>query len=78
MSGLRVFCGQLVTDGQLYRDVALVIERGRVVAWESFDKSQVRHIEPPDVDARAYTVLPGMIDIHIHGGGGRGLMEGTV
>jgi N-acetylglucosamine-6-phosphate deacetylase len=78
VNGFRVFCGQLVTDGQLYRDVALVIERGRVVAWESFNKSQVRRIEPPDVDARAYTVLPGMIDIHIHGGGGRDLMEGTV
>ncbi len=74
----RVFCGQLITDGQLYRDVALLIDKGRVVAWESFNNKGDLRIEPPDVDARACAVLPGMIDIHIHGGGGRDLMEGTV
>jgi N-acetylglucosamine-6-phosphate deacetylase len=73
----QVFCGQLVTDGQLYPQVALRVEKGRIEAWESFNSNEVR-IEPPDVDARAFAVLPGMIDIHIHGGGGRDLMEGTV
>jgi len=72
----RVFCGQLITDGQLYRNVALRIDKGRITAWESFNNTPL--IEPPDVDARTYIVLPGMIDIHIHGGGGRDLMEGTV
>ncbi|GBC92751.1 N-acetylglucosamine-6-phosphate deacetylase [bacterium HR15] len=72
----RVFCGQLITDGQLYRDVALRIDKGRIVAWESFNNRELS-IEPPDIDARTRVVLPGMIDIHIHGGGGRDLMEGT-
>ncbi|MCS7066118.1 MAG: N-acetylglucosamine-6-phosphate deacetylase, partial [Fimbriimonadales bacterium] len=74
----RVFCGQLVTDGQLYHAVALLIEGGRVMAWEPFSQASDFRIESPDVDARAAVVLPGMIDIHIHGGGGRDLMEGTV
>lgn len=74
----RVFCGQLVTDGQLYRAVALLIEGERVVAWEPFSQASDFRIESPDVDARATVVLPGMIDIHIHGGGGRDLMDGTV
>ncbi|MCS7065938.1 MAG: N-acetylglucosamine-6-phosphate deacetylase [Fimbriimonadales bacterium] len=74
----RVFCGQLVTDGQLYRHVALLVERGRILAWESFNNRDDLRIASPDVDARAFTVLPGMIDIHVHGGGGRDLMEGTI
>jgi N-acetylglucosamine-6-phosphate deacetylase len=71
----RVFCGELVTNGQSYPNVALLVEAGRVVAWERF--GQVAKIESPDVDARTFVVLPGMLDIHIHGGGGRDLMEGT-
>ncbi len=72
----RVFCGTLVTDGQRYTKVAIRIEKGRIVGWEPFDPHTVR-ITPPDVDARERVVAPGMIDIHIHGGGGRDLMEGT-
>ncbi|CUU07686.1 N-acetylglucosamine-6-phosphate deacetylase [Armatimonadetes bacterium GBS] len=72
----RVFCGTLVTDGQRYTNVAIRIEKGRIVSWERFDPHTVR-ITPPDVDARERVVAPGMIDIHIHGGGGRDLMEGT-
>ncbi len=72
----RVYCGWLVTDGHRYPNRALVIEKGRVVRWEPFDPATVR-LSPEDVDARHYAVLPGLIDIHIHGGGGRDLMEGT-
>ncbi len=72
----RIFCGRLITDGRRYEHVALVIEKGRITRWEPFDPT-IR-IAPPDVDARHLVALPGMIDIHIHGGGGRDLMEGTV
>lgn len=71
----RVFCGELITDGQSYANTALLIEAGRVVAWERF--GQVERIDAPDVDARDRAVMPGMLDLHIHGGGGRDLMEGT-
>lgn len=72
----RVFCGRLVTDGEQHSNIALVIEAGRIVAWEPFEPGV--SIDAPDLDARHQVVLPGMIDLHIHGGGGRDLMEGSV
>jgi N-acetylglucosamine-6-phosphate deacetylase len=73
----RIYCGALVTDGQRYPHRALVVDKGRIVAWEAYDPAQVGHIEPPDVDARNLIALPGMIDLHVHGGFGRDMMEGT-
>jgi N-acetylglucosamine-6-phosphate deacetylase len=73
----RIYCGALVTDGQRYPYRALVVDKGRIVAWEAYDPAQVGHIEPPDVDARNLIALPGMIDLHVHGGFGRDMMEGT-
>jgi N-acetylglucosamine-6-phosphate deacetylase len=73
----RVYCGALVTDGQRYPHRALVIDKGRIVAWEAYDAAQVEPIQPPDVDARDLIALPGMIDLHVHGGFGRDMMEGT-
>ena len=33
--------------------------------------------EPPDVDLRGQWVLPGFIDLHVHGGGGASFTEGS-
>ena len=39
------------------------------------------HIEPPEgtrvIDAKGMILTPGYIDLHVHGGGGRSVMEGT-
>ncbi|MDT7961662.1 MAG: hypothetical protein RQ971_07335, partial [Armatimonadota bacterium] len=59
----RIYCGALVTDGQRYPHRALVVDKGRIVAWEAYDPAQVGRIEPPDVDARDLIALPGMIDL---------------
>jgi len=72
----RVFCETLVTDGRRYAHVALWVEKGRIVSWESYSPQEVVPV-PPDVDARGKVVSPGLIDIHVHGGGGRDLMEGS-
>lgn len=73
----RIYCGALITDGRRYERRALVVDKGRIVAWEPYDPAQIARPEPPDVDARAYYALPGMIDLHVHGGFGRDMMEGT-
>ncbi|MFN3691215.1 MAG: amidohydrolase family protein, partial [Fimbriimonadales bacterium] len=73
----RVYCGALVTDGRRYAHRALVIDKGRIVAWEPYAPDRFTLSSPSDVDARSYSVLPGMIDLHIHGGFGRDMMEGT-
>ncbi|MCX7924763.1 MAG: N-acetylglucosamine-6-phosphate deacetylase [Fimbriimonadales bacterium] len=73
----RIYCGALITDGQRYAHRALLVDKGRIVAWEPYEPDALARIEPPDVDARDYIALPGMIDLHIHGGFGRDMMEGT-
>jgi N-acetylglucosamine-6-phosphate deacetylase len=73
----RIYCGALVTDGQRYRHRALVVDKGRIVAWEAYDPAQVGRIAPSDVDACDLIALPGMIDLHVHGGFGRDMMEGA-
>lgn len=73
----RIYCGALATDGRRYNHRALVVDKGRIIAWEPYDPARLTAIEPPDVDARAYVALPGMIDLHIHGGFGRDMMEGN-
>lgn len=73
----RIYCSALITDGHRYEHRALVIDKGQIVAWEPYDPKLLARVEPPDVDARAYIALPGMIDLHIHGGFGRDMMEGT-
>ncbi|MCS7209649.1 MAG: N-acetylglucosamine-6-phosphate deacetylase, partial [Fimbriimonadales bacterium] len=73
----RIFCSALVSDGQRYPFRALLVDKGKIVAWEAYDPQQLTRVSSPDVDARTLIALPGMIDIHIHGGFGRDLMEGT-
>lgn len=72
----RVFCGELITDGVNFGPKALLIDGGKIVAHEEYSPG-VR-VDSPDIDLTSHAVLPGMIDIHVHGGGGRDLMEGTV
>ncbi|MCS7301073.1 MAG: hypothetical protein NZ556_05915, partial [Fimbriimonadales bacterium] len=73
----RIYCGALITDGRRYEQRALVIDKGQIRAWEPYDSAALERIEPPDVDARDLIALPGMIDLHVHGGFGRDMMEGT-
>src|SRR5438552_785454 len=72
---MRILAGRCADVRMERAQVALTIEEGRIVAlseWKDGTASQ-----PDDVDARDALLLPGFIDIHIHGGMGRYLMEGT-
>ncbi|MDW8107789.1 MAG: N-acetylglucosamine-6-phosphate deacetylase, partial [Armatimonadota bacterium] len=73
----RIYCGALITDGQRHERRALLIEGERIAAWEPYDPAQLPPLAPSDIDARDLVALPGMIDIHVHGGFGRDMMEGT-
>ena len=69
MSGRRIE-GDVLTPQGFVRG-ALVHEAGRIVAIEGrpIDEAQARAGGRP-------LVLPGFIDLHVHGGGGRDTMEG--
>ena len=58
------------------------VENGSVLIDGTRIKAILRHSNPVDgvektIDAKGAYVLPGGIDIHVHGGGGRDFMEGT-
>ena len=56
------------------RDAAVLVRGGRIEGL--FD-----HIDPPAdarvIDAGGMILAPGYIDLHVHGGRGRSVMEGT-
>jgi N-acetylglucosamine-6-phosphate deacetylase len=67
--------GQLVTPFQVRRGT-LVIEEG-IITYAGDDANAPRGIEPV-LDVKGAYVTPGLIDIHVHGGGGGDAMDGTV
>ena len=72
---LRILAGHLADARGERKEVVVTVEGGRIVALQPL--SEVGKPAPGDVDARDFLLLPGFIDIHIHGGGGRYVMEGT-
>jgi N-acetylglucosamine-6-phosphate deacetylase len=67
--------GQLVTPFQVRRGT-VVIEEG-IITYVGDEANAPQGIEPV-LDAKGAYVTPGLIDIHVHGGGGGDVMDGTV
>ena len=67
---------KLITGGRLMLpegcagEKGLLLENGRIL--DILTPAQMEALEPglPRVDAEGYTVCPGFIDLHVHGGGG--------
>lgn len=72
-AGLRIYCGRAITPKEELEDVLLEIEAGVITGIR-------RHAGPPAgdcIDVSEGVVVPGFIDIHVHGGAGHDVMEGT-
>ncbi len=63
--------GDIVAEDGVLPQGALTIDDGKIVEISD------RPSSPADFDARGLLVLPGFIDLHIHGGGGADFMDGT-
>lgn len=69
--------GRLLTPAGIVDDGAVVIDGGRILfagpasAWRGNDAGAVL------VDARGGWIVPGFIDLHVHGGGGGDTMDAT-
>ncbi|MCS7055624.1 MAG: N-acetylglucosamine-6-phosphate deacetylase [Thermoflexales bacterium] len=65
-------CGTLVLHDRIERHRRLLIERGVI-------RAVAAHLDPPAdaavIDAREHIVLPGFIDIHVHGAMGADVMD---
>ncbi len=61
---MRIFAGRVVSAGFARGDAVVTVEEGKIVA---VDAASAHGPTGNDIDARRYTVVPGLIDIHCHG-----------
>lgn len=71
----QIINGCVLTPAGWIDDGSVVIDGTRIVEVRN-DSKPVEGIEKT-IDAKGGYVLPGGIDMHVHGGGGRDFMEGT-
>ncbi|MBE3127218.1 MAG: N-acetylglucosamine-6-phosphate deacetylase [Candidatus Atribacteria bacterium] len=68
--------GTIVTPFQLLEDRIIIIEKGKIIAItdKKEDLAILKNVEI--IEAKDKFVVPGYIDIHVHGGGGSDVMDG--
>jgi N-acetylglucosamine-6-phosphate deacetylase len=66
-----------LSDGLAFDGLALAVSDGRIAAVGEADEVRRAYPDAPCTDLRRFTVLPGLIDIHVHGGNGFDTMDGT-
>jgi len=73
MSTLQILGANLLTPEATLPAHSLVIEKGRIVSISSAPGER----DAPTLNARGFTVVPGLIDLHTHGGDGADVMDAT-
>lgn len=68
---MQTITGNLVTPDGILPHGALTIDDGKIVALAA------RPTSPADLAADGFLILPGFVDLHVHGGGGADFMDGT-
>lgn len=68
--------GTIVTPFQLLEDRIIIIEKGKIIAItdKKEDLAILKNVEI--IEAQNKFIVPGYIDIHVHGGGGSDVMDG--
>jgi N-acetylglucosamine-6-phosphate deacetylase len=74
LKGKNIFTGSSVIDsGYIYFSKGVIKSVGTDSELNTLDLTDVKVIDIID----QYTIIPGMIDMHIHGAGGADVMDGT-
>lgn len=71
-----VYGGTVITGGRVLTDTSVVMEGGKIVDLVP-DRSVATARDGTVVSAEGRIVCPGLINLHLHGGGGWDAMEGT-
>lgn len=71
---LQIINGTLVTPETILPNHSLLIESGKIV---SISNAPIIERNAPTLDAHGFIVIPGLIDIHTHGGDGADTMDAT-
>jgi N-acetylglucosamine-6-phosphate deacetylase len=68
--------GRVVGPRGILDDATLLVEQGRIT--EISAQPAVQKLHTRRLDARGNLIVPGLIDVHVHGGRGYDVMDGTV
>ena len=71
---IKIVGGNVYTPAGVKKDATVIVENGKI---SRITTDSVEIPEAQTVCAKGLNVVPGGIDLHIHGGGGRDYMEGT-
>src|ERR1700723_1450146 len=76
MTATAIYAGRILTPQEELLNNVIVVEGGRITGIGHRDEV---HIPPGAIDyvAAGMTVVPGFVDVHIHGAGGHDVMEAT-
>jgi N-acetylglucosamine-6-phosphate deacetylase len=76
MTATAIYASKILAPQEEFTDCVMTVEDGRITGISHRDEA---HIPPGAADfvASGLTVIPGFVDVHIHGAGGRDVMEGT-
>jgi N-acetylglucosamine-6-phosphate deacetylase len=69
--------GRIVTPQRVINDAVVMIEDDKIMAIEPVQQIATSPAEMEVVDAEGLLVLPGLIDIHVHGSAGYDVMDAT-
>ncbi|MFF1902607.1 N-acetylglucosamine-6-phosphate deacetylase, partial [Kitasatospora sp. NPDC058218] len=70
--GIALAGARLVLSGGVVEGDRLTVAGTRISAVTSGGRA-----EPGDLDLTGYTVVPGFVDLHVHGGGGASYASGV-
>ncbi len=72
---MRTITGEIVTPDGVVSGGALTIDDSGTIAEVA--PTRTAAARSADIDAPGFLVLPGFVDVHVHGGGGADFMHGT-
>jgi N-acetylglucosamine-6-phosphate deacetylase len=77
MSATLIHASRILTPEEELSDQVILVEEGRITGIGHRDEMRVP-AGASDYVAKGMTVVPGFVDVHIHGAGGHDVMEGNV
>jgi len=76
MTAHAIFPDRVFTAQREIRDAVVVVEGSRITAVGARDQVTVP-ADAKSIEARGATLIPGFVDVHVHGAGGHDVMEAT-
>src|SRR5271155_4730180 len=76
MTVTAIYASRILTPQEELLDTVIIVEGGRITAIGHRDEVKIPE-GATDYVAPGMTVVPGFVDVHIHGAGGHDVMEAT-